>query len=352
MRITFVVPAPNLSGGALVIGIYAEMLQRRGHSVTVFVAERGLPLFRQVASTGPSHYDGRGLNVVSGRVSDSRVPDGDVVIATFWNTAHPVSRLARRKGTKFYFIQHHEVFDYLPQRKARETYRLPLGKIVISQWLADVMRKDYGSSAVVVPNSVEHARFFADPRSKQSSPTVGLLYSSAPWKAFDVALAALLRVKAVIPNLQAICFGIEHPPSLPDFASFSFRPAQDSIRHLYTACDVWLTASRTEGFNLPAMEAMACRTPVVATRTGWPAEAVVDGWNGAIVDVDDVQGLADQVCRILQADAAEWRRMSDNAYETVRYLSWEDSADRFEEALRQGSLVLGDAWRQPAPLSV
>jgi glycosyltransferase involved in cell wall biosynthesis len=32
------------------------------------------------------------------------------------------------------------------------------------------------------------------------------------------------------------------------------------------------------------MEAMACRTPVVATRTGWPAEAIVAGFNGACVD--------------------------------------------------------------------
>src|SRR5208282_5263036 len=51
-----------------------------------------------------------------------------------------------------------------------------------------------------------------------------------------------------------------------------------------------LTASRSEGFNLPAMEAMACRTPVVSTRTGWPAEAVKTGINGVLVDVEDQVG--------------------------------------------------------------
>jgi hypothetical protein len=30
-------------------------------------------------------------------------------------------------------------------------------------------------------------------------------------------------------------------------------------------CDAWMTCSRSEGFNLPALEAMACRTPVVLT---------------------------------------------------------------------------------------
>jgi glycosyltransferase involved in cell wall biosynthesis len=45
------------------------------------------------------------------------------------------------------------------------------------------------------------------------------------------------------------------------------------------------------GFNLPAMEAMACRRPVVATRTTWPAEAVKSE-NGILVDFDDRVGLA------------------------------------------------------------
>jgi len=31
------------------------------------------------------------------------------------------------------------------------------------------------------------------------------------------------------------------------------------------------------------MEAMACRTPVVSTNTGWPSEAIKSGWNGILV---------------------------------------------------------------------
>ena len=87
--------------------------------------------------------------------------------------------------------------------------------------------------------------------------------------------------------------------------NFTFDPPQSSLRDLYAACDVWLTASSSEGFNLPAMEAMACRTPVVATRTGWPAEAIVDGVNGACVGIDDVEALARETERLL--------RLSDKA---------------------------------------
>lgn len=54
---------------------------------------------------------------------------------------------------------------------------------------------------------------------------------------------------------------------------------------------MWVTTSRSEDFNLPAMEAMASRAPVVATKTDWPEEAISNELNGYLVDVDDVAGL-------------------------------------------------------------
>jgi len=53
------------------------------------------------------------------------------------------------------------------------------------------------------------------------------------------------------------------------------------------------------------MEAMTCRTPVVSARTGWPEEAIVRGYNGILVNVDDVNALADGVSQILRLDDAE-----------------------------------------------
>src|SRR5262249_5082056 len=98
-------------------------------------------------------------------------------------------------------------------------------------------------------------------------------------------------------------------------------------------CDVWITASRTEGFNLPAMEAMACRTPIVSTRAGWPEEAVKTGVNGVLVDVDDLTGFAQGIEWVLSRTDEEWRGLSENAYATATSGSWEASAKMFEEAL-------------------
>lgn len=56
--------------------------------------------------------------------------------------------------------------------------------------------------------------------------------------------------------------------------------------------DVMALPSRSEGFPLAVVEAMLAARPVVATRVGSVAEAVIDGETGFLVDKDDVAGLA------------------------------------------------------------
>jgi glycosyltransferase involved in cell wall biosynthesis len=212
-----------------------------------------------------------------------------------------------------------------------------LHKIVIAQWLKEVMSADYGDAVVdIVPNSVDRSLFFAPVRQKQVVPTVGFLYATLPFKGVDVLLGALRLVRDRLPELRILSFGGVRPiPALaiPEGTEFTLSPPQDQIRNLYSQCDVWITASRSEGFNLPALEAMACRTPVVATRTGWPEEAVKTGDNGVLVDIDDVSGVARGVEWVLSRSETEWRDLSSNAYVTSTAGSWHESAKLFEKAL-------------------
>lgn len=355
MRITFLLPPVNMSGGIRVIAIYAQALAQRGHEIFLispppkliplrrrlkaFICGKGWPSVRRASS----HIDGLGLqHHVLGSyrpIRNEDLPDADAVIATWWETAEWVNALSQEKGVKVYFVQHHEIFHYLPIERCKATYRMPLHKIVIAQWLADVMRDEYGDTDVnLVPNSVDHSQFFASVRGKQPCPTVGFLYHEAPFKGLDIVLAVLAKLHHAFPDLRAICFGSE-PPSgqfvLEHYIEFHRAPEQDRIRELYAQCDVWLTASRSEGFNLPAMEAMACRTPVVSTRTGWPAEAVIDDYNGMLAEIDDVTGLISGVEKILSGSLEEWCLMSENAFQTVSLSSWDKSIVLFEQALIQ-----------------
>jgi glycosyltransferase involved in cell wall biosynthesis len=169
-------------------------------------------------------------------------------------------------------------------------------------------------------------------------PTAGLIYSTTPLKGLALSLSAIKKVRHSFPELKLVAFGNDRPTAqlpLPKDVEFSFSPPQDQIRSLYSRCDVWISASRSEGFNLPAMEAMACRTPVISTRTGWPADALRSGQNGFLVDADDEQNLVQAIKKVFSLSDISWKCLSDKAFETVKSSTWQSSATSFEAALRR-----------------
>ena len=354
MRITFVLQHAYRSGGDRVVAIYAAELMRRGHQVTVIstpwpapsLKDRVRQWLRPWAVRRPigvvaSHFDGTGIphhvTEKSRAIVDADVPDGDVVIATWWETAEWVSRLSPSKGRKAYLIQHYETWGGDKDR-VDATWRLPLKKIVISKWLADLARDQFGDREVAhVPNAVDTVQFDAPPRGKQATPTIGLLYSHVKFKGCDVAFAAIERVRGELPEARLIAMGLRPPAAelpLPANTTYKQDPPQEKIREIYAQCDVWLCASRSEGFHLPPLEAMACRCPVASTRVGGPLDIVEEGVNGFLVDVGDEAALADRVLRVLRLPQSDWRKMSDAAYATARGYTWSDACTRLEDVLR------------------
>jgi glycosyltransferase involved in cell wall biosynthesis len=352
MKITFVSPPPNLSGGVRVIALHAARLQAMGHDVTVIAPTdphptlrdraratlRGMPLPKPLTRTP---YDDECAPFRSlphaGPVTDADVPDADAVIATWWETAPMVAALSPAKGRKFYFVQHHEVFSPLPANLAAATYRLPLQKITVAGWLTDTMRNLYGdATAITVPNAVDHARFHAPPRDRNTPPAVGFLYAPLPVKGTDLAIAAVTALKARLPDLRAITFGT-HPAigafPLPDWVEFILNPPHDQIRQIYTRFDAFLMASRAEGFGMTVTEAMACRCPITSTRTGCAPDLIRPGLNGYLCNTEDVTAMTDALHRILTAPAADWRAMSDAAHAAVAGYTWHEATNRFESAL-------------------
>jgi glycosyltransferase involved in cell wall biosynthesis len=354
MRINFVLPGVNLSGGIRVLAIYAERLHLRGHQVMVvsqpkirrrlrskiksLLLGRGWPTEPVMDA---SHFDNltvphRVLDTAR-PVVDGDLPDADIVLATFWKTGPWVAALSPAKGAKAIFLQGYETSPGHEIEEIDAVWRLPLHKIVISQWMIELSKQRFGDENVLhVPNSVDTEQFNAPPRSKQTVPTVGLLYVTLHLKGVDISIAALQQLRQRWPQLRVIAFGAQPVAPelpLPDGAEFHLRPPQSQIRDLYAACDVWMCGSRREGFHLPPLEAMACRCPVVSTRIGGPLDTIVDGVNGYLVDVDDVNGLAARTAEILALSESGWRCLSDNALATAVRYSWDDATDRLEAAM-------------------
>ncbi len=356
MRITMFVGRPDLGGGARVIAIYAQKLKDRGHEVLVLARPPRQPTFKErvknkllgkplPAATvkSPSYFDRerfprsfefRYLDKYR-PATDADVPDADVVCATWWETAEWVNGFSARKGAKAYFVQHYETFAGDPAR-IDATYRLPMPKVCVAQWLVDLSRDKFGDpSAVVVPNAVDVEQFTAPPRSKRPEPTVGVMYSTVDFKGCDVSLKAYDLAKKQVPNLKLVSFGAEPPRAelpLPDGTDFRFQPPQGEIKDYYAKCDAWLFGSRSEGFGLPLLEAMACRTPVIATPAGAAPELCAAG-GGILVPGEDPQAMAEQIVRVATMNESDWKTMSDAAYATATGYTWDDAAVRFEAFL-------------------
>src|SRR6476661_2295970 len=354
MKITFVLPTLSLTGGIRVVSIFAELLRKRGHSVFVISPPHPKPsMLQQVKSlvrgrgwispveNEPSFFDNLGVeHKIIERyrpIEDKDVPDADVVIATWWETAEWVAKLSPSKGAKAYFIQHHEVFDYLPQDRVEATWMLPLHKITISEWLVDLAKTKYGDRQVsLAPPTVDSKQFNARPRNKQSVPTVGIMYSTIYWKGTDIALKAFSLAAEKIPNLRLVAFGTEAPSSelpLPANTEYVIHPHQDKIKDYYSKSDAWLLPSRSEGFGLPIIEAMACRTPVISTPAG-AAPEILSGGTGILVRPEDPEEMAKAIEYICQLPNSKWQALSEAAYAKVNNYTWEDATGYFEAALK------------------
>jgi glycosyltransferase involved in cell wall biosynthesis len=270
-------------------------------------------------------------------IADRDVPEADVLVATWWETANWAGTMARTKGARAYLIQQYEANFGIPHDQVDATWKLPFQKIVCAQWLADLARDRFGdATAIVCNNGIDISQFDASPRGKQKVPTVGLLHHASAHKGFDVGLATIAEARRSVPNLRVESYGTKRLPrevSLPPGSTYKRQPPQEMLRSIYANCDVWLCTSRSEGFHLPPHEAMACRCPVVSTRVGGPTELVEAGVNGHLADIDDSATLARHLIEVLDLPEREWKRMSDAAYETARRYTWEAQTMILERAL-------------------
>lgn len=357
MRVTFVLPFSSVEGGSRVVAIYAEKLAARGHEVTVVSCGARRRRFRYRfkdwamrtvrgqlhAPRPPSHFDHLGhLHRVipgAGPIRARHVPDADVIVATWWETAEWVSEMPPSKGSRVHLVQHDErVFSEDPAIKARvaATWGLPgFSRIVVSRWLKELGREEFGARTTLIGNAVDTHLFDAPPRQRNAAPAVGLMYHSRAFKGTDISLAAFELARARLPQLRLMAFGPEnqlpHLP-LPQDTSLLVTPPQPRIAEFYRSCDAYLFGSRCEGFGLPILEAMACRTPVIGTPAGAAPELIAEG-GGILVRPEDPQSMADAIVELATMPADDWREMSDAAYATARRHSWERCTDDFESVL-------------------
>lgn len=89
--------------------------------------------------------------------------------------------------------------------------------------------------------------------------------------------------------------------------SFLGPQPQDLLPTYYVAADVTVVPSYYESFGMVALEAMACGSPVIASRVGGLVTTVRDGVTGFLVPEGDVAALADRVRTLTGDSDLRWR---------------------------------------------
>lgn len=108
----------------------------------------------------------------------------------------------------------------------------------------------------------------------------------------------------------------------------------EELRLLHAGAVALVLPSACEGFGLPAVEAAACGTPVVATRSSPLPELLAGG--GRFIDPGDVDGLARAMTALLDDEGAR-RRMGKRALERARDLTWRAAARSALAAIREAA---------------
>lgn len=108
--------------------------------------------------------------------------------------------------------------------------------------------------------------------------------------------------------------------------------ADSELRHLMSGAIALLLPSEAEGFGLPAVEAAACGTPVVATRES-PLPRLLEG-GGIFVPPRDEDALVHAMTSLATDDGLR-QRMGRTAQQAASRLSWRLAADATFSAIRE-----------------
>ena len=206
------------------------------------------------------------------------------------------------------------------QRKHDVVARSTLHIVTPSQWLADQVRESLLGPVVktvtVIPNGVDVTVFKPAERMAvraelglRPDAFVVLLTTGSHgsmWKddgtlkdavgrlserrlSKPIQFVAIGRASAVVPGSPTMSVPFQHDPRM--------------MAKYFQAADLYLHAARADTSPLTVLEAMACGTPVIATRTGGIPEQI-DGRNGVLVAPRDGREMADAVERLLNDTGA------------------------------------------------
>jgi len=216
-----------------------------------------------------------------------------------------------------HFIQRHvvDVFTCITTRAEKEFF----GEAKLFTSETALKKHEH----VTIYNSLpEHVEIAASARTcMPEHPVIGVVSRMEGIKGMNLVVPTFTEVLKRCPHARLLVVG--DGSLLPQMkkqagelgvankVEWAGRQAQEKLVNYYDRIDVFWMPSRSEGFGLSALEAMARACPVVASRVGGLPELVTDNC-GLLCETQSVASLAEATCCVLQEEAA-YVRLSQGA---------------------------------------
>jgi phosphatidylinositol alpha-1,6-mannosyltransferase len=258
----------------------------------------------------------------------------DLLIASHASVAPVAAMIKFLFGTPFWVACHSvEVWRGVPRLELAALRRAAL-LLPISQFTAESLWKVSGIDpwkTCILHNAVpsEFAALLMSPDGPAApAPTrsenqpvllsVCTLVKGNQFKGVDTVIRALPQILAAAPGLQYVVVGggdyrldlerLAAETGVAGHVTFVGAVTDAQLAALYRSCEVFILPSRPqqqggywggEGFGRVYVEAALAGKPVVGSRTGGAAEAVLDGKTGFLVDPLSIDEVAHAVIRLV-----------------------------------------------------
>jgi glycosyltransferase involved in cell wall biosynthesis len=177
--------------------------------------------------------------------------------------------------------------------------------------------------------STEGQQLTAKSQEPNTKLALGVVSRLEPIKGMDLVVPAFTEVLMAYPETQLLVVGdgtlrasMEEQAAqfgCADRVRFVGRQPQEELSQWYSQMDIVLMPSRSEGFGLTAIEAMAHGCVMVASDVGGLPEVVRDGICGLLHRTEDIADMASKISTLIGDPALYTQLRAQSLVEVEKY---------------------------------